>query len=55
MEETDVEFDLAEDIEDGVCGVGVVGHGGCVDLVRWDKVVGGRHCVVCGGKMWWWW
>ena len=47
MEETDVEFDLAEDIEDCVCGVGVVGHGGGVDLVRWDEVVGGRHCVVC--------
>jgi hypothetical protein len=55
MEETDVEFDLAEDVEDCVCVVGVVGHGGGVDLVRWDAVVGGRHCVVRGGKMWWWW
>jgi hypothetical protein len=48
MEETDVEFDLAEDVEDCVCGVGVGGHGGGVDLVGWDAVVGGRHCVVCG-------
>ena len=50
MEETDVEFDLAEDVEDCVCGVGVVGHGGGVDLVRWDEVVGGRHCIVWGGS-----
>ena len=41
MEETDVEFNLAEDIEDCVCGVRVVGDGRGVDLMRWDAVVRG--------------
>ena len=56
MEETDVEFDLSEHVENRVSGVGVVGDGGGVDLVRGDMVVGGRHCdvCVCGRDVLWW-